>query len=61
MNKLNNTTFGVGRDKFRNVVSVNKFNYTPFSDKDPGPGWYNPKTPEKLRYSLRPRTACDSK
>ena len=40
-------TFGVGRDAFKNVVSCNKFNYTPFKAKDAGPGWYDPKKPMK--------------
>ena len=37
------TTFGVGRESYKRVVSVNKFNYQPFEAADPGPGQYKPK------------------
>lgn len=46
------TTFGVGRECYKRVVSVNKFNYQPFSPSDPGPGHYKPKLTIKRQCSL---------
>lgn len=59
---LNSTTFGVGRESFARVVSANKFNYLPYEPSEPGPGAYTPKLiKNKSRYSMRPKTAVDSK
>jgi hypothetical protein len=57
------TTFGAGRDAYCNVVSVNKFNHTPFVANEPGPGAYSTRTKsnDKKKYSMRPKTACDCK
>ena len=56
------TTFGVGRESFNKVVSINNFNYVPFDSVEPGPGAYNPIVKStKKRYSMRPKTTVDSK
>lgn len=52
----------MGREAYGKVVSANKFNYVPKEVAEPGPGAYSPeKSRTKDRYSMRPKTAVDSK
>ena len=61
--QVEQTTFGVGRDAYNNVVSANQFNHVPFKTREPGPATYTPDRPLKGRKSctMRPKTAIDSK
>lgn len=49
----------MGRESYKHVVSVNKFNYQPFLEQEPGPGQYNPKLKNRRSCTLKPRTPCD--
>ena len=40
MSSIEQSTFGVGRDAYKNVVSHTKQNYDPFDHTIPGPGSY---------------------
>jgi hypothetical protein len=61
-----NRTFGVPREATSNVVSANKFNFTPFKPELPGPCYYGTSMHPYLelgsnisqhnKYSLRPKT-----
>ena len=61
-----NKTFGVPREATSNVVSANKFNFTPYKAELPGPCYYGTSIHPYLelgsnitqynKYSLRPRT-----
>ena len=44
----NNTTFGVGRNVFKKVVSQTTRNYGDATEDIPGPGEYDPKRAEDI-------------
>ena len=67
MKGLRTSTFMAPRSAYNKVVSQSNFNYLPFEEKDPGPGYYSPDTlsskKSASKFTMRPKTTkhCKSK